>query len=452
MSGNRFLLSSVAFGISFGVSLVFSKGDWGKALGTGCLTFLGSQVGAIVASRQAEDALTWRIDELKGHIRALQRKRSEAYIDLLDVIEEHDRIIANINSLQSQTKQMKAQNAVSHRSNQPFPSWDLSVPTQRRTTAEIQDLDSKIKELEQEEAAVNESLTTTLAAKQRAELSLTTTQAELKQVQQKVAEQQKHQMRLQQDIQHLQTTKHQLEQELSQLQEQVATLEQYRSELDRLVAAAEPTRQQVEAGAQSLQGAIDQLQQQIRSLHGELGQLEEQILERRTQKDDLDRELTSLRQQQQQLSTSATVLQGANSAATHPSFATAWQGSIAQNGHSSGHSVPTDPSAPIDLDLSQAALSPGWITFVHQLPHYELQALCAIAQEANPAGTLKQIAESNLTMPELLIDAINEQALEAIGDLILETTSETNTPIIAQEYRSTVAKVVQAYEASQKTA
>ncbi|MGI0492905.1 tellurite resistance TerB C-terminal domain-containing protein [Alkalinema pantanalense CENA528] len=452
MSGNRFLLSSVAFGISFGVSLVFSKGDWGKAFGTGCLAFVGSQVGAIVASRQAEDALTWRIDELKGHIRALQRKRSEAYIDLLDVIEEHDRIIANINSLQSQTKQMKAQNAVSHRSTQPFPSWDLSVPTQRRTTAEIQDLDSKIKELEQEEAAVNESLTITLAAKQRAELSLTTTQAELKQVQQKVAEQQKHQTRLQQDIQQLQATKQKLEHELSQLQEQVTTLEQYRTELDRLVSAAEPTRQQVEAGAQSLQGAIDQLQQQIRSLHGELGQLEDQILERRTQKEDLDRELTSLRQQQQQLSISATPPQPVNSTSTHSSFATAWQGAVAQNGHPGSHATSTDPAAPIDLDLSQAALSPDWITFVHQLPHYELQALCAIAQATNPASTLKQIAESNLTMPELLIDAINEQALEAIGDLILETTSETNTPIIAQEYRSTIAKVVQAYEASQKTA
>ncbi|OUC13240.1 MAG: hypothetical protein B0A82_18285 [Alkalinema sp. CACIAM 70d] len=443
----------MAFGISFGVSLVFSKGDWGKAFGTGCLTFLGSQVGAIVASRQAEDALTWRMDELKGHIRALQRKRSEAYIDLLDVIEEHDRIIANINSLQSQTKQMKAQNAVSNRSNQPFPSWDLSVPTQRRTTAEIQDLDSKIKELEQEEAAVNESLTITLAAKQRAELSLTTTQAELKQVQQKVADQKSLQTRLQAEIQQLQLTKQQLEQQLTQVQEQVATLEQYRTELDRLVSAAEPTRQQVEAGAQSLQGAIEQLQQQIRSLHGELGQLEDQILERRTQKEDLDRELTSLRQQQQQLSASAMASQTANSASTHSSFATAWQGAIAQNGHPGSHAPSTpDPAAPIDLDLSQAALSPDWITFVHQLPHYELQALCAIAQSTNPASTLKQIAESNLTMPELLIDAINEQALEAIGDLILETTSETNTPIIAQEYRSTVAKVVQAYEASQKTA
>ncbi len=85
-----------------------------------------------------------------------------------------------------------------------------------------------------------------------------------------------------------------------------------------------------------------------------------------------------------------------------------------------------------------------WTVLMRQLPEYEFQVLKAIAEQANPAPVIKQIAEANLTMPELLIDGINERALDTIGDLIL--TSAGNTVAVAPEHRKLVTKLIQAYE------
>jgi hypothetical protein len=54
----------------------------------------------------------------------------------------------------------------------------------------------------------------------------------------------------------------------------------------------------------------------------------------------------------------------------------------------------------------------------------EIQVLKAIIEQSDPSATIKKIAEENITMPELLIDAINECALDTIGDLIIEPGSE----------------------------
>jgi TerB-C domain len=75
----------------------------------------------------------------------------------------------------------------------------------------------------------------------------------------------------------------------------------------------------------------------------------------------------------------------------------------------------------------------------------EFNALKAIAIEENPGPTLKRLSEENLTMPELLIDAINERALDTIGDIILEPGPDTGVSIIAQEYRDQVATLISTY-------
>ncbi|MBD3557829.1 hypothetical protein H6S82_03025, partial [Planktothrix sp. FACHB-1355] len=53
----------------------------------------------------------------------------------------------------------------------------------------------------------------------------------------------------------------------------------------------------------------------------------------------------------------------------------------------------------------------------------ELQVLKAIVELENPNAEIKKIAESYITMPELLIDAINERAIATIGDIIIEQGS-----------------------------
>ncbi len=89
-----------------------------------------------------------------------------------------------------------------------------------------------------------------------------------------------------------------------------------------------------------------------------------------------------------------------------------------------------------------ADLDAEWAEFVAQLTYPELEVLKAIVEQDNPNSTIKNIAESHITMPELLIDAINERAIATLGDIIIEPG--TDAPAIADpEYLQTVKKVLE---------
>lgn len=81
-----------------------------------------------------------------------------------------------------------------------------------------------------------------------------------------------------------------------------------------------------------------------------------------------------------------------------------------------------------------------------RLPTYELQVLKAITDQVNMSGKIKEIAEENITMPELLIDFINQRALNTIGDLIIEPGNESISPKIPEEYLTIVKKVIEIKE------
>ena len=469
MTANRFTLSSIAFGVSFGITLGLSQGNFLGAIGSGSLTFLSSQIGCIIASRQPTDSdedeqLGWRIEEVRGHIRALQSRRAAAYEDLTQLSQERDRVSATLRALQGQVHQLQSKNNLSSNlsSNlsQPVsPSWNLSTPSPRRTMAELQSSEALIKNseahitsLEREEADLTRSLSATLSTQQRAEAQLSSTNTELNQLMAQVAEQKANRTQILKEITQLETDRKSIKKELVTLQADVQSLDLYRQELSRLAKSAEPVRNQVAAGTASLQIAIAQLQDQIGSLHGELETLETQILDRRTQKNSLDLELVTLRTQKENAETSAEL----NNLASFDS----WQEAIVVNSKSNGRSngkpngksnPSSDSTAPIELDFSQEPnLDATWTKFATLLPKYEVQALTAIVRHANPAQRLKQIAEANLTMPELLIDSINERALEVVGDIILEPSSQPGVPVIAQEYESAIQAILRAYDRTKK--
>jgi len=80
------------------------------------------------------------------------------------------------------------------------------------------------------------------------------------------------------------------------------------------------------------------------------------------------------------------------------------------------------------------------------LPEYELQALKVIVEQAHPAAALKHIAEENLTMPELLIDSINERALETVGDLLIDAGSGAGSATIVRDHLKIVKKLLKTYD------
>jgi chromosome segregation ATPase len=405
MFKSRLLLSLVAFAVSVGISFLTGR-DFGRALLAGLVTFFASLAGVAVAERRYYYLFEQRAAELMAHIRSLQHKRSEAYEALLALSEEHDRLTQNLDSPPLQTVE-KPNAAV---------SWNLANPSVPDQTPSSQAhlRQPKLQALERQEAELKESLSSTLAAKQRAELNLTTTQAELNQIKAQILEQKNTRETIGQEITTLTHQKQRIEADLSTLQPQINELERYRSELDQFLLSAEPKRQQVETGSKSLQAAIGQLQLQISSLHEELGQLETQILDRRQQKEDLDRDVAALK------------------------------GTLAKDVTNEVSIVPANQRS-IKTVIKSAApdLPIEWTQFFTQLSASELAALGAIAKQKNLMPTLKKIAEDTLTMPELLIDSINERALDTIGDMILEPGSGNTPTMIAEEYRSIVQKLLQ---------
>jgi uncharacterized coiled-coil DUF342 family protein len=472
MTGNRFTLSSIAFGVSFGITLGLSQGNFLGAIGSGSLAFLSSQIGCIIASRQPTDSddeeLGWRIEEVRGHIRSLQNRRAAAYDDLTQLSQERDQVSATLRALQGQMHQLQSKNNLSgnlsgnpssnltSNPSQPVsPSWNLSKPSSRRTMAEIQSSEALIKNseaqitsLEREEADLTRSLSTTLSAQQWAEAQLSSTNTELNQLMAQVAQQKANKTQILNEITQLETDRKSIKKELEILQADVQSLDLYHQELSRLAKSAEPVRDQVSAGTASLQTAITQLQDQIGSLHGELETLETQILDRRTQKNNLDLELVTLRTQKENI-------EAMNLVSFDP-----WQDAVVvnnksnsrSNGKSNGPSNATSDSiASVELDFSQEPnLDATWAKFATLLLNHEVQALTAIARHASPAQRLKQIAEANLTMPELLIDSINERALEVVGDIILEPSVKLGVPVIAQEYESAIQAILRGYDRTQK--
>jgi len=63
-----------------------------------------------------------------------------------------------------------------------------------------------------------------------------------------------------------------------------------------------------------------------------------------------------------------------------------------------------------------------------RLPKYELEVLKALAEKLMRLQKSKDCW--NITMPELLIDFINQRSLDTIGDLIIEPGNESFPPKI----------------------
>ena len=84
--------------------------------------------------------------------------------------------------------------------------------------------------------------------------------------------------------------------------------------------------------------------------------------------------------------------------------------------------------------------SEEWVKFVAELTNSEREVLKAIVQAKNPSAAIKKIAETYITMPELLIDAINQRAIATIGDIIIEPGSVP--PVITEEDYLTKIKEV----------
>lgn len=427
---NRLLLGLIAFSISFVISLVTSR-EFGKAIVTGLITLPATYLATGITNRRSYARLEDRILTLKEHIQALQQRRVEAYEEFAEIAAEKDRVALMLNSMQQQLQQRHLPIAPPPAA----PSWDLSQPPDASVPAYA--LPTEL-QLPAEPGNLDVALREAIVRKRKIEASLNALQAELQQLNTQVVEQRQARNHLARELNTLTAQKQQLEDSSIALKTDIQELERCREELEQFLSYTETKKQELETGTHPLQIALKQLQTQINMLHEELSDLEIQVEDRRRLKQDLDRDLAGPKTGTAAKSKSSSNGQVAKSTAKTPPVTTA--ASVTRQ------STPTTTVALPNLPKPEKStdLPAEWTELMLQLPEYEFQILKAIVEQPNPAPLIKQVAEANLTMPELLLDSINERALDTIGDLILDSSGGQAT--IVQDYDKLVKALIHAYE------
>jgi chromosome segregation ATPase len=354
---------------------------------------------------------------------------------LLDLTDERQEVAAHLSSLQAQAQQAKLQLA-DYWNHKEELVWKLNAlnAQEQHQLEQINQLQSQVKALERQELELKRSLSSIDTLKERAEANLETWRAELVQLETRVLEQRQQEASLDQALMILRQQKQQLEPEVYGLQTQIQQLEQRKLEVSQSLSVlqaenVQAEKQQEDASSHPLHSAMQQLQTQVISLHKELEQLETQILERRNQKESLEEELATLNL----LKLQAEAYEVQPVQTVQPQTSNRKRKGASKKGAILPFRPPREETLPSE-----------WTEFLLQLPMAEFQVLKAIAEQENASAAIKQIAEANIMMPELLIDSINERALDTVGDVVVEPSS--SPPAIASEYLPAVKQLIKTYE------
>jgi len=237
-------------------------------------------------------------------------------------------------------------------------------------------LEGKIYHLQDVEQHMEESLNLLAHQHRQVENHTKFLQTELSKLQSNISGQKNYKDQLNTDLLNLDKYNRQLEEETQQWQTRILQLEKQRVNLDMVINSLCDRKKQFESEVEVLEEDVDVLNEFKLQLEAQLTNLEDKIRELET-----------------------------------PLAAIA-------------------PAQKPKVTLRNPQLPTEWQEFASRLTNIELEILRAIADQNNPNALLKKIAQSEITMPELLIDGINELALATINDLIIQPGS--NPPLIAE--------------------
>lgn len=261
MVKNPLLLVSVAFGVSFALSLFVNR-DIKVALLTSLITVPATFSGIVAVNRKQIQVRKLTLTALEMEIYQLERWETQLNQSLWAIAAEKQRTEATINFLKTQLSQLYTQIA-EQRSYKEQIRQDLITLSEhrRQLEAESHELQSQIYNYEQRKDELELSLRSIKAEKQNAEASFNSMPAEFKHLQLQVTERQHQKEELERDLVLLNRLKPQLEEKLHNLKNQIMTLEKSQSELNQSISSLLATRQKTENSIESLHD--NQLQTQV---------------------------------------------------------------------------------------------------------------------------------------------------------------------------------------------
>ncbi|MEH2424250.1 MAG: tellurite resistance TerB C-terminal domain-containing protein [Nostoc sp.] len=415
MISNRFILVIVAFSVSFGLSLV-PNWNFNKAFLTGVITAVTIYAAALFVDKRRRNYEMFVLGSLRKRIKDMEGLKARVVREINQIEEHHNLLYAESQQLQNQVTESRNQRDSLHRELRTFAGHKKQLET------EIGSLQTEINNLHKNQAELNNAFSILTAEKRRLESNCNGSRIEITHLQSQISKLQHNKQEIESNLTLLGRLKPQLEEKLYELRIAIQELEVETNQKNQLLLATKTERENIQAILNSSQTQLAEQKAELQQLQGQVSLLQEE-------RDSLQNQVWELLQQIETFN-------------PEPLFDNSQEDNIELFPFSEIIENPAiiDNS---DVDISDN-LPEEWTNFLDNIPVYELQVLKAIVEQDNPKAAIKKIAEANITMPNLLIDSINERANDTIGELIINTDSES--PEVYPEHMTHVKKMIAMYE------
>jgi chromosome segregation ATPase len=418
MVSNRFILGIVAFSVSFGLSLVPSW-DVKKALVTAVITVLATYAAALFVDKRRRNYEMLVLGSLRKRIKEMEGLKSRIVREINQIEKHHTLLYAESQQLQNQIAESRNQRDSLNRDLNTF------VGQKKHLESEISSLETEFHTIEKSKTELNNSFSTLTAEKRRLELNCNTSRSEINHLQNQICELQQEKQELENNLTLLGRLKPQIEEKLYELRITIQELEIEVNKHNQLLVATTTEREKIADSLNYLKTKRTEQQTELQQLKGQVSLLQEE-------RDLLQSQVWELLQQMETLN-------------QEPLLENADEDEDENESEWFPFSELIEPLELVNTTgYTDENLSEEWTNFMENLPSHEVQVLKAIVEQDNPKGIIKQIAEANITMPNLLIDSINERANDTIGELIIEPNLEI--PEIYQEHVINVKKIIAMHE------
>ncbi|MEI6441946.1 MAG: tellurite resistance TerB C-terminal domain-containing protein [Nostocales cyanobacterium ELA583] len=408
------VLGIAAFSVSFGLSLV-PNWDFSKAFLTGIITVLATYAAAFLVDKRRRIDEMRMIGSLQRRIRDIEGLKSRILREIQQLEEYRNLLDTETLQLENQIGDCRSQRDSLHRDIGTFAAQ------KRQLEAEVNNLKLEFKNLDNSNIELNNICNNLIAEKRRLELNCNVSRAEINQIQPQLDTLKQHKKELENDVILLERLKPQLEEKLYELRIEVQNQELKLAKQNDSLIETNTTKI-------NLENTLNSLQNQTLEQKSEVNQLQNQISILEDERDLLQNQVWELLQQVETIDSPILPDYEENNLDLFPF---------------------DELLEPLDLDIVDRKdhkprnLPTEWHNFLQHLPGYKIQVLKAIVEQDNPKATIKQIAEANITMPNILIDTINEVANNTIGELIIKTNTEI--PEIVEEHLLNVKTMINKY-------
>lgn len=478
MVSNRIILGAVAFGVSFGISFLSNR-NANRALLTGLITLPATYAAAIVVDKRHRNRELLILLSQRQQIHELEAQEINLNRILSNTSLKKQELENSINYLQTESNQLRSQFAAAHKYKDDLQRELTSLKD--HSEKNLESLHTEIYNLEHQKLTLAKSISAITVEKKALEDNTDALRSELAQLHEYLTEKSQQKEALNQEISNLNNQQSVLLSKLDELNNQVCTLATNYTNKNQEVAAKiselqleftklnkQVTQQQSEKEA--IEEDLQIFKEQRRQIELKIYILQNQTEKLEHHKNDIQHNLTSLKVEKEEIQANLDSLKLKKEQQQAELLALQEERNQLQNHilefHNQIEALISEPSIDDtqqeDTDLFPFAelidsletsevevntpdqLAGEWMDFMEQLPGYEIQVLKAILEQDNPSKVIQKIAETKITMPALIVDKINERALDTIGDSIIEVNSE---PIeIIEDCRENIRKIIQIYE------